>query len=57
MSQTGPQSSAASSPSILSNFSVKNMRALLHTSVSPSAIHWFGMSFVVYTKLILYMWI
>ena len=47
MSQTEPQSSAASSPSILSKFSVTNMRALLHTSVSPSAIHWFGMSFVV----------
>ena len=41
------QPPAASSPSILSNFSVTNMRALLHTSISPSAIHWFGMSFVV----------
>ena len=47
MSKPPPQSSTASSPSILSNLSVTNMRALLHTSISPSAIHWFGMSFVV----------
>ena len=32
---------------ILSNFSAKNMRDMLHTSVSPTAIHWFGMAFVV----------
>ncbi len=32
---------------ILSNFSAKNMREMLHSSVSPTAIHWFGMVFVV----------
>jgi hypothetical protein len=44
-----PQSSApkTNSLNILSNLSVKNMREMLHTTISPVAIHWFGMSFVV----------
>jgi hypothetical protein len=39
--------STTNSLNILSNFSVKNMRDVLHSNVSPTAIHWFGMTFVV----------
>ena len=46
MNPQAPASTTKSS-NILSSFSVTNMRALLHTEVSPSMIHWFGMSFVV----------
>ena len=42
-----PPASTKNSLNILSNFSVNNMRAMLHTTVSPSMIHWFGMAFVV----------
>ena len=42
-----PPTSTTNSLNILSNFSVKNMRDLLHSDISPTAIHWFGMAFVV----------
>ena len=42
-----PSTPNTNSLNILSNFSVKNMRDMLHSSVSPTAIHWFGMTFVV----------
>ena len=42
-----PASSNTNSTNILSNLSAENMRKMLHTTLSPVAIHWFGMSFVV----------
>jgi hypothetical protein len=46
MSTSAP-TNTTKSLNILSNFSAKNIRDMLHTNVSPTAIHWFGMAFVV----------
>lgn len=48
MSQPQPSSFAST---LLTTLSGKNIKSMLSSNVSPSTIHWFGMSFVVVVLL------